>query len=100
MVTSEKPLCVRKPPAGACFWKNDIPEIVRRVHFEKDVILLRFGQNIHLDTQRDSQEALRRPSGGPQEAVRSLSETICVSKALGQSWKAFHAETIMFFCRK
>ena len=55
--------------------------------------------NIHLDTQRDSQEALRRPSGDPQEAVRRLSETICVSKALGQSLKAFCAETIMFFCK-
>ena len=38
-------------------------------------------------------------SGGSPEAFRSLSETICVSKALGQSWKAFCVETIMFFCK-
>ena len=66
--------------------------------FAKSEILLRFGQNIHPDNQRYSQEALRRPSGGPQEAVRSLSETICVSNAFGQSWKTFCGETIMFFC--
>ena len=37
----------------------------------ESVILLRFGQNIHPGTQRDSQE--------PSEAT---SEAICVSKAL------------------
>ena len=38
-------------------------------------------------------------SGGLQEALRRLSEAICASKALGQSWKAFCAETIVFFCK-
>ena len=60
-------------PQGLFFWKNDIPEIWRHAHFEKSAILLRFDQNIDLDTQRDSQEALGRPSGGLQEALRRLS---------------------------
>ena len=88
MVTSEKLLYVRKPLAGAFFfWKNDIPEILRHAHFEKSAILLRFGQNIDIDTQRDSQEALRRASEGSQDTLRRLLEAICVSKALDQLCK-------------
>ena len=56
-------------PQGLFFWKTDIPEILRHAHFEKSVILLRFGQNIHLDTQRDSREALWKASGGSQETL-------------------------------
>ena len=88
-------------PQGAFFfWRNDIPEILRHVHFEQNAILLSFGENIDLDTQRDSREALWKLSEGSQETLRELPDAICVSKALGQSWKAFHAETIMFFLSK
>ena len=67
--------------------RSDIPEFLRHAHFEKSVILLRFGQNIHLDTQRDSREALRRTSEGSQDTLRRLLEAICVSKALDQLCK-------------
>ena len=42
-------------------------------------------------------------SGSLQEALQRhsevTSEAICVSNALGQSWKAFCAKTIVFFCQ-
>ena len=50
------------------------------------MILLRFGQNIDKDTQRDSKEALRRASKGFQDTLRRLLEAICVSKASDQLW--------------
>ena len=86
VVASEKPLCVRKPSA-VFFLENDIPEILEHVHFERSVILLRFSENIHVNAQRDSQEPLRRSSGGPQETLRRLPEAICVSKASDQLCK-------------
>ena len=64
------------------FWLS-LPLGLRRLFFQKltcldfldmptlgkSVILLRFGQNIHPDTLRYSQEALWRASGSSQEAL-------------------------------
>ena len=64
------------PRRGFYFWKIHISKIVGHAHFEEIALLLIFSQNVHPDTQRDSQEALRR-----------LCEAISVSKALKQLWK-------------
>ena len=100
-VSSEKLLAVSAAgPPAAFFQKLTCLDFSNMSLFGKGLILLRFGQKIHPDTQGDSQEALRRLSGGSLEVLRRLSETICASEALDQSWKAFHVEIIMFFCRK
>ena len=52
-------------------------------HFQEIVLLLIF---VDLYTQRDSQEALRKLSGGSQEALRRLSEAISVYKVMKQLW--------------
>ena len=52
------------------FWKISVSEILRHAHFEEIALLFIFGQNVHPDTQSDTQEALRRTLAGSQEAVR------------------------------
>ena len=57
------------------FYKLDLQscdpksEFLRHAHFEEIAILLIFGQNVDLDTPRDSQEALWRLSGSSQETL-------------------------------
>ena len=72
-------------PQGLLFLKQiQFSEVLGRTHFEEIACLLIFGQNVNLDTARDSQEALRKLSGGSQEALGRLSEAISVSKVLEQ----------------
>ena len=66
---SEKLLYVLKHPAGLLFLKKtNISGILRHAHFEEIALLLIFGENIHPDTQRDSQEAVWRLSGDSQDS--------------------------------
>ena len=104
-VSSEKLLAVSAAgPPAAFFPEIDMSGFFGHVPFWKKCdfaqIWSKYRPRYSKILSGSSQEAFRRPSGVPQEAVRRLSETICVSKALEQSWNEFCAETIMFFCRK
>ena len=96
-VSSQKvPLlgCSRR---GFYFWKINISEILRHAHFEEIAFLLIFGQNVHPDTPRDSQEALQVLSGDSQKASPSSLEA---TGEPDQSWKENLTNSYVFFCRK
>ena len=75
-VSSQKLPFVRMLPQGFLFLKINIPEIVRHAHFGEASLLLIFGENIHPDTQEDSQETVWKLSGSPPAALRRLPEGI------------------------
>ena len=90
-VCSEKLPYVRSLPQGLLFLKN-ISEILRHAHFQEIELLPIFGQNIHPDTQGDSQEALWRLS----EGISQLSGGIWWARSV---LKQKCVETIVFFCK-
>ena len=112
LVSSDKPLAVfwTQTIFGTCSWMYVLKTCEKLLYVggnptvfflkeiaslnSEDMVILEnlhfwciFGQNVDLDTPRDSQELLCRLSVGSQQAVRRLSEAKSASKALKQLWK-------------